>query len=119
MSAFTRPRNLAIAAGTIGALYMVVPIGKIRTSEVDNIEGRWTAGGAHPTHTPGTSTKRGIILLISYSSLGDPHSVENDEQNPSGISTAHFKEHVSDQKVDPTPAGKSWNKMQYGNEKGK
>jgi hypothetical protein len=39
-----------------------------KTQGVQNIEDRYSAGGGHPTHTPGTATKRGTskFTLLSH-----------------------------------------------------
>jgi hypothetical protein len=40
-----------------------------KTQGVQNIEDRYSAGGGHPTHTPGTATKRGTSNTSPFLSV--------------------------------------------------
>ncbi|KAH8731360.1 hypothetical protein GQ44DRAFT_325721 [Phaeosphaeriaceae sp. PMI808] len=52
-----------------------------KTQGVQNIEGRFSAGGGHPTHTPATATKRG-------SSSDDESGTQDGHKGPD---SEHFK----------------------------
>ncbi|KAF2842895.1 hypothetical protein M501DRAFT_993673 [Patellaria atrata CBS 101060] len=107
---FSKPRNLAIlGAATAGAGAYIVSYTGIKTPGVKNIESRITAGGGSPNQYPATATK-----------LGDPSDATPRHENPKGVDTKNFKDNISDQKVEePALLDKAFNKMHYGNEKGK
>ena len=59
----------------------------MRTSGVENIEKRYSAGGASPTHTPAAATPRGKI-----------DQVTGNVEKSKGIGTPYYEQHVGDQK---------------------
>ena len=61
----------------------------MRTTGVENIERRYTAGGASPTQTPGVATK-----------LGNQEDVVGNQSNSTGVGTENFKENISNQRTD-------------------
>jgi hypothetical protein len=60
--------KIFVAGGVVGGIYYFMmrqhwfPDPR-KTSAVQNIENRHTAGGAAPNHTPATNTKRGTSVL--------------------------------------------------------
>ena len=79
-----------------------------KTPGVQNIEDRYSAGGAHPTHTPGVATKRGSATE-NESRAQDGHK---------GPDSEHFKEKHSAQQSEPVWPDKFY-EIQYNNPKGK
>ena len=59
----------------------------MRTTGVQNIEKRYSSGGASPSHTPGAATPRGKI-----------DQVTGNQEKSKGIGTPHYEEHIGDQK---------------------
>merc|ERR1711915_573959 len=93
MSGFFRPRNLAIAAGGLGAAVVFfptsTPAGNVfETPGVRNIGDIYSAGGGSTTHIPGVATKR-----------GDPESNTSPNETPTGVDTPFFQERQAEQKV--------------------
>ncbi|KAI7264377.1 hypothetical protein KC345_g8822 [Hortaea werneckii] len=115
MSGFFRPRNLAIAAGGLGAAVVFFPTSTpgnvFETPGVRNIGARYSAGGASDTHVPGAATKR-----------GDPSSKEAPNETPTGVDTPFFQERQAEQKVGTSgKLGSAYHAAHYGepNSKGK
>ncbi|EAT88995.1 hypothetical protein SNOG_03790 [Parastagonospora nodorum SN15] len=79
-----------------------------KTQGVQNIEDRFSAGGGHPTHTPGYATKRG-------SSTDNESRTQDGHKGPD---SEHFKENISSQQSEPVWPAK-FNEIQYNNPKGK
>merc|ERR1711915_883824 len=116
MSGFFRPRNLAIAAGGLGAAVVFfptsTPAGNVfETPGVRNIGARYSAGGGSDTHIPGVATKR-----------GDPSSKEAPNETPTGVDTPFFQERQAEQKVGTSgKLGSAYHAAHYSeaNSKGK
>ncbi|RMY67684.1 hypothetical protein D0863_07624 [Hortaea werneckii] len=120
MSGFFRPRNLAIAAGGLGAVVVFfptsTPAGNVfETPGVRNIGARYSAGGGSTTHVPGVATKRGV-------GVGDPESNTSPNETPTGVDTPFFQDRQAEQKVGtPGKLGSAYHAAHYGeaNSKGK
>merc|ERR1712014_43992 len=116
MSGFFRPRNLAIAAGGLGAAVVFfptsTPAGNVfETPGVRNIGDRYSAGGGSTTHIPGVATKR-----------GDPSNNSSPNETPTGVDTPFFQERQAEQKVGTSgKLGSAYHAAHYGeaNSKGK
>ncbi|MCJ1366290.1 hypothetical protein MMC16_005418 [Acarospora aff. strigata] len=78
------------------------------TPGVQNIENRFSSGGGTKTHIPGAATKR-----------GDADNTVSSREGDHGIGSDKFREKVGEQKPDPSGFDKAWNKMNYGQDKGK
>ncbi|KAF1824273.1 uncharacterized protein K489DRAFT_408671 [Dissoconium aciculare CBS 342.82] len=116
MAKLLSTRNIMIAGGVGAALYLfprtvakVNPIQDgIKTPGTEAIAQRFASGGGTTTHTPGFATKRGTSEEIYTQS------------NPSGVKSQEFQDNHADQKKDDYGApGRTWNKTQYGTDKGK
>ncbi|OAL06679.1 hypothetical protein IQ06DRAFT_288553 [Phaeosphaeriaceae sp. SRC1lsM3a] len=81
-----------------------------KTQGVQNIEDRFSAGGGHPTHTPGMATMRGTSTSDNNES--------RTEGGHKGPDSEHFKKNISDQQSEPVWPAK-FNEIQYNNPKGK
>ncbi|PNS20513.1 hypothetical protein CAC42_5963 [Sphaceloma murrayae] len=123
MSGLFRPRNLAIAGGAGVFAFFVLPrtsaakLNPMNTPGVQNIEDRWSAGGGSDKHTPGVATPRG-----GSPGSGNSELTGNNQVNPRGLPTSHYKDNVSDQKVDsaqPNKLTEKWWDTHHGNTKGK
>ncbi|PSK43666.1 hypothetical protein C1H76_1581 [Elsinoe australis] len=123
MSGLFRPRNLAIAAGGGLAAFYIFPktsaakINPLNTTGTQNIEERWSAGGGSGKHTPGVATPRGASPDSRNAEL-----TGNDQIKPKGLPYNHYKDNISDQKVDvakPNKLTEKWWETHHGNEKGK
>ncbi|KAI4133483.1 MAG: hypothetical protein LQ338_000219 [Usnochroma carphineum] len=103
------PRKI-IAAACLTAFYFSPWSPTLfRSYGVQNIEKRYSAAGASTNHTPGAATK-----------LGDSSNVTGKQlEHPKGMGTPHHQEKIGGQKPEPSQFDKSWNKAQYGAEKGK
>ncbi|KAI9880400.1 MAG: hypothetical protein M1830_003440 [Pleopsidium flavum] len=107
-------RRKVLVVGTIGGLAVfqytgLNPISRIfRTPGVENIENRFSSGGGTKTHIPGAATRR-----------GDSENVSSGAQKDQGIGSDKFREKVGEQKPDGSGFDKAWNKMNYGQDKGK
>ncbi|KAL8764389.1 MAG: hypothetical protein Q9184_000094 [Pyrenodesmia sp. 2 TL-2023] len=102
------PRKL-IAGGCLIALFLSPYSPTLfRSYGVQNIEKRYTAGGGAPNHQPGSATK-----------LGSHSDVTGKQLDHKGMGTPHHQEKVGEQRPEPSQFDKSWNKAQYGAEKGK
>ncbi|KAL1302241.1 hypothetical protein AAFC00_002664 [Neodothiora populina] len=114
MSFWSRPRNLALIGGGLLALAFVPnPINTsnnpFQTQATQNVTNRFSSGGGSDVHTPGVATKR-----------GDASVTTNDQINPKGMNTEHYKELQADQRPGkPGPFDKAFNKSNYGHEQGK
>ncbi|KAL9021643.1 MAG: hypothetical protein Q9185_001178 [Variospora sp. 1 TL-2023] len=103
------PRKL-IAGGCLVAFYFSPYSPTLfRSYGVQNIENRYSAGGGSHNHSPGQATK-----------LGDSSHVTGNQIAPKGMGTPHYQEKIGGQKPEKgSQFDKSWNKAQYGSEKGK
>ncbi|PSN65370.1 hypothetical protein BS50DRAFT_575402 [Corynespora cassiicola Philippines] len=112
MSPLTIPK-IFMAGGAVGFSYYLVMRqywfpNPYKTRETQNIEDRFSAGGASPTHTPGAATPR-----------GDSANVESGQMGASkGPDSEHFKQNISDQQSQPVWPKKFY-EQQYDNPKGK
>ncbi|ORY12085.1 hypothetical protein BCR34DRAFT_600841 [Clohesyomyces aquaticus] len=78
-----------------------------KTQATQNVEGRFVAGGGHPTHTPGGGTPHGP-------------STEARNINGTGVGTQHHADHVADQRGDDAGVWpKKFYETQLGQPKGK
>ena len=53
------PRNLALAAGGVGALFYFTPLNPFNTPAVKAVGDAHARGGGTPTHKPAIATTRG------------------------------------------------------------
>ncbi|EMD62090.1 hypothetical protein GGP41_002432 [Bipolaris sorokiniana] len=81
-----------------------------KTQGVQNIEDRFSAGGASPTHTPAVASQRGT---------GSSTANEGRHGGPSkGPDSEYFKGNISSQQSEPVWPEKFY-QQQYNNPKGK
>jgi hypothetical protein len=81
-----------------------------KTQGVQNIEDRFSSGGASATHTPAVASQRGT---------GSSTDNAGRHGGPSkGPDSEHFKKNISDQQSEPVWPGKFY-EQQYNNPKGK
>ncbi|KAF2178638.1 hypothetical protein K469DRAFT_599151 [Zopfia rhizophila CBS 207.26] len=83
-----------------------------KTREVQNVEDKFTAGGATPTYTPGAGTRTGI-------GIGDTHNVEPRQTDNKGVDSSFFKDRLSDQKSEPGIFPEKFYEQHYNNPKSK
>ncbi|KAL2040079.1 hypothetical protein N7G274_006982 [Stereocaulon virgatum] len=105
-------RRKVIGAGVLIGAYALVQNGTLPnpfyTPGVQNIEQRYSSGGAAPNKTPGAATKR-----------GHPDSVTANTTTNKGIGTPRHEEKFGEQKPDPSTFDKTWNQAHYHEDKGK
>ena len=108
--------KLFLAGGGVGFTYYLFMRqywypNPYKTRAVENIEGRFSAGGATPTHTPAVATERGTLPLsltyaveVSRLTLLEIGSTTNNEPRKAdgykGPDSEHFRNNVADQKKD-------------------
>ncbi|KAH7391905.1 hypothetical protein BKA66DRAFT_568315 [Pyrenochaeta sp. MPI-SDFR-AT-0127] len=112
MSPLSVPK-IFMAGGAVGFTYYLYMRqywfpNPYKTQGVQNIEDRFSAGGGHPTHTPGTATKLG----------SSSDNVSRQEGDHKGPDSEHFKGNISDQQSTPVWPAKFY-EQQYNNPKGK
>ncbi|KAG7002168.1 hypothetical protein G7Y79_00028g061890 [Physcia stellaris] len=103
----THQRKIIGVAVAAGALTFFNPF---RTPAVSAIEDRYSSGGASRNHTPGAATPRGKI-----------DQVHGNQEKHAGIGTPEWDEKIGGQKPNEKPSAfdKTWNKTNYGSDKGK
>ncbi|KAF1987689.1 hypothetical protein K402DRAFT_392493 [Aulographum hederae CBS 113979] len=111
MSGLSKPRNLLLAAGAVGAVVYMVPGNIFHTPATKSVGERWSKGGGSDTHTPAMATPLGSAEQTT------PRS----NIKAKGPGTPHFENSHGDQipGQQPTSIGKQWNQAHYGNDKGK
>ncbi|KAL2057277.1 hypothetical protein ABVK25_002330 [Lepraria finkii] len=109
---FQTHRRKLIAGGVLIGGYVLVQTGTLPnpfyTNGVQNIEKRYSSGGASPNKTPAAATKR-----------GHPDQVTSNTDTTKGVGTPHYEETFGEQKPDPSTFDKTWNRAQYHQDKGK
>ncbi|KAF2797779.1 hypothetical protein K505DRAFT_322303 [Melanomma pulvis-pyrius CBS 109.77] len=106
--------KLFLAGGGVGFTYYLFMRqywfpNPYKTRAVQNIEDRFSSGGATPTHTPGVATKLG-------SSTDNESRAAGGHKGPD---SEHFKNHISDQKPDAGLYPEKFYEQQYNSPKGK
>ncbi|KAF2702953.1 hypothetical protein K504DRAFT_463966 [Pleomassaria siparia CBS 279.74] len=106
--------KLFLAGGGVGFTYYLYMRqywfpNPYKTRGVQNIEDRFSSGGATATHTPGVATQR-----------GSPTSNESNAQDGhKGVGSEYFKENHASQKTDAGLYPEKFYEQQYNQPKGK
>jgi len=101
------PRNLALAAAGVAAVFTFTPLNPFNTPAVKAVGEAHARGGGTPTHKPAIATTRAAD--------NDPRHEGN-----TGMGTDHFRDNVASQGVgDPGILKKKFNTAMTGHEAGR
>jgi hypothetical protein len=126
--------KLFLAGGGVGFTYYMFmrPYwfpNPYKTRGVQNIEDRFSSGGATATHTPGVATKLGTHYLGTffhgdlkcwyYKWTGSTDNTSRAEGGHKGPDSEHFKDNFGSQKTDGGMYPDKFYEQQYNSSKGK